>query len=92
MPAHWYSLHLSYIKGPYLHVHHILPPRQKFQKINRCESIDKILFKGPKSKDKFWKTNKKGSLIGDVQRLIFFMISHARNWPTIKIYLAWLEK
>ena len=29
------------------------PPRQKFQKINRCESIDKILFKGPKSKVKF---------------------------------------
>ena len=91
MPAHWYSLHLSYIKEPSLHVHHILPPRQKFQKINRCESIDKILFKGPKFKVKFWKT-KKGSLIGDVQRLIFFMISHAHNWPTIKIYLAWLEK
>ena len=53
MPAHWYSLHLSYIKEPSLHVHHILPPRQKFQKINRCESIDKILFKGQKSKVKF---------------------------------------
>ena len=32
MPAHWYSLHLSYIKEPSLHVHHILPDLRKLRK------------------------------------------------------------
>ena len=90
IPAHCHSLHLPHINEPSLHVHYILPPRQMCQKRQPCEGIDKVLLKGPKFKVQFWKT-KKGSLIGDVQRLIFFMISHARNWLTIKIYSDWLK-
>ena len=90
MPAHCHSLHLPHINEPSLDVHYILPLRQRCQKSQPCEGIDNVLLKGPKFKIQFWKT-KKGSLIGDVQRLIFSMISHARNWPTIKIYSHWLN-
>ena len=44
MPAHWYSLHLSYIKEPSLHVHPILPPRQRFQKNHEIAELPRIYF------------------------------------------------
>ena len=44
MPAHWYSLHLSYIKEPSLHVHPILPPRQRFQKNHEMAELPRIYF------------------------------------------------
>ena len=44
MPAHWYSLHLSYINEPSLHVHPILPPRQRFQKNHEMAELPRIYF------------------------------------------------
>ena len=89
MPAHCHSLHLPHINEPSLHVHYILLLRQRCQKSQLCEGIDKVLLNGPKFKVQFWKT-KKGSLARDVQCLIFFMIFHARNWKT-KIYSIFIS-
>ena len=44
MPAHWYSLHLSYINEPSLHVHPILPSRQRFQKNHEMAELPRIYF------------------------------------------------
>ena len=44
MPAHWYSLYLSYINEPSLHVHPILPPRQRFQKNHEMVELPRIYF------------------------------------------------
>ena len=45
MSAHWYSLHLSYINEPSLHVHPILPPRQRFQKNHEMAELPRIYFR-----------------------------------------------